>query len=66
MTESERTVLIETNAGGPSSVAVDGQSTSSRPLTELIEVDRYLAAKEGVKKPTLGLRFVKLSLPGTV
>lgn len=66
MDSTERTTLIETTASGPSSVSVDGQSVSSRGVSEMIELDRYLSQKEAARRKTGGLRFVKLIPPGTV
>lgn len=36
---------IETDAAKPASAEVDGQKVQLRPLTELIEADKYLAGK---------------------
>lgn len=58
------TDAIKANAAGPASVSGDAGSVTQRPLSELIEADKYLAAKEAGKQPNRGLRLTKLVPPG--
>lgn len=57
---------IETAAGQPQEVTVDGQTVKAHDLDKLIEADRYLAQKSASAQKTGGLRFVKLSQPSAV
>jgi hypothetical protein len=56
---------IRENAAGPKRAQGDSGSVEQHSLADQIEADRYLAAKDAVKKPTKGLRFTKLVPPGT-
>jgi len=47
---------------GPKSVAVDGQNVTAHDLRQLLDADRYLAAKKAAGKPAI--RFSKLVPPG--
>jgi hypothetical protein len=60
------TPQIATNAQGPASASVDGQSVSQHSLQDQIDADKYLASKEASKRPRRGLRFTKIIPPGTV
>jgi hypothetical protein len=55
---------IRDNASQPAKAAVDGQSVEQHPLPDQIEADRYLASKEAVRKPGLGVKFAKIVPPG--
>lgn len=57
---------IESAALAPKKVAVDGQSVEEHSIRDLIEADRYLAAKRAAanSRPHFGLRFTKLIPPG--
>ncbi len=55
---------IRQNAQGPAKVAGDAGSVEQHPLSEQIEADKYLSAKEAVQKKQRGLRFNKLVPPG--
>jgi hypothetical protein len=66
MTEEERTTLIETAAGQPSSASVDGQSASNRSISELIAWDKYASQKEAMSRKGRGMRITRLVPPGTV
>ena len=57
---------IETSAAGPKKVATDGVSTEEHALKDLIEADRYLAAKAASRSNGRGLHLTKLNAPGTV
>lgn len=56
---------IETAATDPASASADGESVQARPLSELIEADKYLKANTGASKAHRGLRITKLVPPGT-
>lgn len=55
---------IEAVAADPLKAASDGQSAEQHPLPDLIEADRYLAAKAAAAAKGSGLRFTKLVPPG--
>ena len=55
--------LIETAVEAPQSVTVAGGNVASRPIPELIEADKYLAAKRARTKNHCGLIFRTLE-PG--
>lgn len=61
----EITDSIATNAQGPAKAAGDAGSVEQHKLTEQIEADRYLAAKDAAKRKDRGLRFSKLVPPGS-
>jgi hypothetical protein len=56
---------IEKAALGPATVTIDGQTVTAKDIAQLIEADRYLAAKTAATKSHFGLRFTKLVPPGT-
>lgn len=55
---------IEEAAQGPASVTADGTTVNARPLTELIEADKYLTAKKAAKKSNLGIKRIQIVQPG--
>jgi len=55
---------IEEDAAKPSSASNDMGSVTKRPLSELIEADKYLASKAAASKAHKGLTFSKLIPPG--
>ena len=58
---------IETSAAGPAQASADGQSVTQHNLKDLIEADKYLAQKSAATtNKRFGMRFAKLSPPGTV
>ncbi|HEX4131458.1 MAG TPA: hypothetical protein VHZ24_15570 [Pirellulales bacterium] len=57
---------IRQNAQGPARAQGDAGSVEQHPLSDQIEADKYLAAKDATKKPTRGLRFNMFVPPGTV
>ena len=57
---------IRENATGPAKAAGDAGSVEQHSLTEQIEADRYLAAKQALQQKRRGLQFNKLVPPGTV
>lgn len=54
---------IESAAATPKSVQNGDQKVESRPISELIEADKYLAAKTAVQTRP-GVIFSKLQPPG--
>lgn len=57
---------IEDAATGPARVVSDGTDVTARPIKDLIEADKYLAAKRAAaKSKTGGIRFAKVIPPGT-
>lgn len=57
---------IQSLANGPAEVSGDAGSVKQRPISELIEADRYLASKAAMSDPLRGLRFAKITPPGSV
>lgn len=55
---------IEDLATSPQSITVDGQTTSERSISELIEADKYLKEAAAAKRAKLGIRFARLIPPG--
>jgi hypothetical protein len=56
---------IRENAEGPAKAAGDAGSVEQHKLTDQIEADKYLTAKEAAKSKSRGLRFNKVVPPGT-
>ena len=54
--------IIREAIAGPKSATVDGQNVAAHDLRQLIDADRYLAAKKAAGKPAI--RFTKLVSPG--
>jgi hypothetical protein len=50
----------------PKEASADGVTVKSHSLPELIEAEKYLAAKAAAAKPARGLRFSKLVPGGSV
>jgi len=57
---------IQSLANSPAEVSGDAGSVKQRPVSELIEADRYLASKAAIANPLKGLRFAKIKPPGSV
>lgn len=55
---------IRENAQGPAKVSGDAGSVEQHSVSEQIEADRYLAAKQAAKSKRRGLRFNKIVPPG--
>lgn len=55
---------IRDNAQGPAKASGDAGSVEQHKLSEQIEADRYLAAKQAAKSKRRGLSFNKLVPPG--
>lgn len=75
MDATDLSSTIETVAGRPQRVAVDGQEVQSHGLTEIIEADRYLAGKAaltgaaaqgGARSGWNSLRPARMIPPGAV
>ena len=58
--------IIKTNLSGPKRVKGDSAEVEQYSLKDLIEADKYLAAKEAMKDPAKGFKRVKIVPPGTV
>ena len=56
---------IRDNALGPKKVTGDAGSVEQHPLKDQIEAERFLASKEAMKRPGLGIRLTKLMPDGT-
>lgn len=55
---------IRQNAQGPAKVSGDAGSVEQHSVSEQIEADRYLAAKQAAKAKRRGLQFNKIVPPG--
>lgn len=64
MSDTTLSELIEQKAAKAQTVVVDGQSVTQRPLSELVEADKYLEAAKATKRAGFGLRFQKIVPPG--
>jgi hypothetical protein len=56
---------LRTNAAGPRRARGDSSEIEQHPLGDQIAADRYLASKNAAKNKGLGIRFRKLTPPGT-
>lgn len=56
---------ITENVANPRKVGSDGTIVEQHPLTEQIEVDRYLGSKNATKK-NLGIKMTRIVSPGAV
>ena len=50
----------------PRSVAVDGVSTTTHALSEVLEAVKYMKRSQAASSPTFGLKFAKLIPPGSI
>ncbi len=66
MADEDLSAEIREAATGVARMTVDGQSAEAVPVKDVIEADRYLAARNAAKKRRCGLRFMKLVPPGSV
>ena len=57
---------IEEAAGNVAAASGDAGSFTERPLADLIEADKHLAAKRGSTKRGRGLRFSKVIFGGQI
>ena len=56
---------IDTNAKGPASATVGGDSVTAKDISQLIEADRYVKANTSAStNPQFGLRFASMKPPG--
>lgn len=53
-------------AVGPKRVRTDAGEVEAHDLEQIIEADKYLAAKSATASKTRGLRFNKIIPPGTI
>lgn len=64
---ADLTTTIETSAAGPAKASGDSGSVEQHNLKDVIEADKYLKQATAVStNPRFGLRFAKLSPPGTI
>jgi hypothetical protein len=56
---------IRDNAQGPARAQGDAGSVQQHPLPDQIEADRYLNAKDAVKKKRLGIKITRAIPHGT-
>jgi hypothetical protein len=64
--EQDLQSTISDQAAGPVQASGDRGSVSLRPLTEIIEADKYVQANKGVKLAHRGLRVTKMRASGSV
>lgn len=57
---------IESAAGGPQTVSVDGLTTTQRSIPDLVQADQYLNARDAAAQPHRGLRFTRILAPNAV
>lgn len=60
------TDAIETVAGGPAEVNIDGQQVKQQKITDLIEADKYLCAKAATRRTGYGLKYVTHKPPSAL
>lgn len=58
--------VITDAAAAPKKLVGDQGTVEQHSIKELIEADRYLAAKNAAKSKTFGIRFIKLRGPGAI
>ncbi|MGL6194429.1 MAG: hypothetical protein ACRC2T_06355 [Thermoguttaceae bacterium] len=56
---------IRENAAGPKTVTSEVGSVTQHSIRDQIEADKYLKKQRAAKSRGLGIRFVKIQLPGT-
>ena len=56
---------IRDNAAGPKRAKGDSAEMEQHSLSDQVAADRYLASKNAAKNKGLGIRFRKLTPPGT-
>jgi hypothetical protein len=56
---------IRENASGPKRAQGDSGGIEQHSLKDQIEAERFLASKEAMKRPGLGIRLTKLVPDGT-
>ncbi len=57
---------IKENAQSPAKVTGDAGSVEQHPLPDQIAADKYLTAQQAANSAGLGIKFTKLSAPGSV
>ena len=63
-TDIER--ALRESAVAPASASNDAGSVTQQPIEKLIELDRYLASKEAMRRRGRGVRVQRIIPPGTV
>ncbi len=63
---TDLSVQIVDAATGPTSITVDGLTTSGPSVSELIAAANYLNGVVAARRPGRGLRFTQLRPPGCV
>lgn len=63
---TDLSATISQAAADPQSSTSDGQSTSARPIADLVAADRYLAQKSALTKRGRGLAFRKFLVAGAL
>lgn len=53
-------------ASSPASASNDTGSVASRPIADIILLDRHVSAKAAMKAPNFGLIIAPIAFPGTV
>jgi hypothetical protein len=66
MSEPDLSQQIQDAADSPARASVDGTSADARSISELIEADKYLAARRARKSSVLPVRIAKTRPPGIV
>lgn len=57
---------IAQQAAEPVTVSADGQTTTARPVADVIAAQQYLDARAAVRKRRRGVLFTKLVAPGAL
>ncbi len=64
MPETDLSETIKQNATAPAKASGDAGSVEMRPISETIEAERYLAARNAVRKKGFGIRKAKVEFGG--
>lgn len=56
---------LNTVAADPAEISGDAGSVKNHKLTDLIEYDKYMRAKDATTSSRRGLRITRLVMPGT-
>lgn len=57
---------IAQQAAEPASVTADGQSTTARPIGDVLKAQQYLDARAQVRKRRRGMLMTQLTTPGAL
>jgi len=55
---------VETAAGQPKSVSVDGRTVVGRDVEEIVKADKHVKSRDVVKRAFPGLAFGQINPPG--